>query len=81
MKICITLTCVIAASWLATASVDAQCVDDPAGWYDKDGTVYNCNWYDSGNNCQMYGDDYENMGKTANEVSKRCTVTRKQTGN
>jgi len=48
------------------------CTDAPEGWYDSDGATYNCDWYANGSNCAIYGDGYENLGKTANEACCSC---------
>jgi hypothetical protein len=44
------------------------CVDSPEGWYDSDGSTYNCQWYSNGDNCARYGNYYANFGKTANQA-------------
>ncbi len=49
-----------------------QCYDDPIGWHDNDGIHYNCEWYGIGENCVKYGDDFRNMGKTANMACCSC---------
>jgi len=49
------------------------CVDDPLEWYDSDGPKYDCEWYGSKfYYCKLYGDYYENFGKTANEACCVC---------
>lgn len=48
------------------------CTDNPEGWYDSDGPTYDCEWYAQGSNCEVYGDLFENMGKTANEACCAC---------
>jgi len=48
------------------------CTDSPEGWYDSDGTDYDCDWYAQGSNCEVYGDLFENFGKTANEACCAC---------
>ena len=40
--------------------------------YDSDGATYNCDWYSQGSNCEVYGDSFENFGKTANEACCAC---------
>ena len=40
--------------------------------YDSDGSEYDCEWYSQGSNCEMYGDFFENFGKTANEACCAC---------
>jgi len=47
-------------------------VDYPPGWYDSDGTTYDCNWYSQDNNCLVYGNSYRNFGFTANEACIVC---------
>jgi len=49
-----------------------QCTDDPEGWFDSDGSVYNCEWYGQSSHCAWYGDSYANLGKTANEACCVC---------
>lgn len=44
------------------------CVDDPTDWHDADGPDYDCDWYSEDDNCRVHGNDYENRGKTANQV-------------
>jgi len=48
------------------------CIDSPVGWYDVDGPNFDCNWYASKDNCEIYGDDHENEGMTANEACCVC---------
>jgi len=48
------------------------CTDNPVGWYDSDGSTYNCEWYSLGSNCAQYGDSYENDGTTANAACCAC---------
>lgn len=50
----------------------AQCTDNPQGWYDSDGSYFNCGWYSSGSRCASYGDSYANLGTTANEACCSC---------
>lgn len=49
-----------------------SCVDSPENWHDIDGPEYNCAWYAQGNNCNDYGDLFENFGSTANEACCVC---------
>ena len=51
---------------------DNGCQDDPIGWYDSDGPVYDCDWYGIGTRCADHGDDFENFGATANEACCVC---------
>eukprot|EP00554_Chaetoceros_debilis_P011612 CAMPEP_0194128020 /NCGR_PEP_ID=MMETSP0150-20130528/60828_1 /TAXON_ID=122233 /ORGANISM="Chaetoceros debilis, Strain MM31A-1" /LENGTH=587 /DNA_ID=CAMNT_0038821975 /DNA_START=32 /DNA_END=1793 /DNA_ORIENTATION=+ len=48
------------------------CTDNPEGWYDIDGSVYNCAWYAQGSNCAVYGDTYASEGITANMACCAC---------
>jgi len=48
------------------------CDDNPQGWYDSDGTVYDCQWYAKNNNCNRYGHSYKNMNRVANEACCIC---------
>jgi hypothetical protein len=49
------------------------CSDSPSGWYEDGNPRYNCDWYASGTHyCRIYGDDYRNFGKTANEACCVC---------
>jgi len=47
------------------------CVDTP-GWYDSDGTTWNCVWYAKGSHCTRYGDWHTNFGQTANQACCAC---------
>ena len=52
-----------------------HCYNFPLGWYDSDDSDtrnFDCTWYGQKDNCILYGDDYENMGKTANEACCVC---------
>jgi len=52
---------------------DSVCLDDPIGWYDKDGPTFDCEWYGSeSDRCTLYGDEYENFGTTANKACCVC---------
>ena len=58
--------------WLLYRHVP-QCRDDPPGWYDADGPMYNCEWYGQNSSyCGWYGNDYENIGYTANQACCVC---------
>ena len=49
------------------------CDDYPEGWHDSGGESFDCNWYAKfKNNCQSYGNSFENDGKTANEACCTC---------
>ena len=65
------------SSWCAEPTVSStaattQCTDDPDGWFDSDGSAYNCAWYSAGSNCADYGDGYANNGVTANMACCVC---------
>lgn len=47
------------------------CNDNPSGWYDSDGLVYDCDWYANGQ-CAALGNGYENFGATANQACCGC---------
>ena len=48
------------------------CVDIPYGWHDSDGSTFDCKWYAEGNRCESFGNNYENLGKTAQEACCVC---------
>ena len=52
------------------------CYDNPGGWYDSDGPIYNCNsYYASNDKCATEGDSFANPtfgGKTANQACCVC---------
>lgn len=48
------------------------CADFPEDWNDQFGSFYDCAWYAEGSNCERFGDDYANDGKTANEACCAC---------
>lgn len=48
-------------------------LSDMPGWYDSDGSHYNCNWYDQHPfYCSWYGHGYRNFGHTANSACAGC---------
>lgn len=49
---------------------EGSCIDDPQDWYDFDGPEYNCAFYATDNNCETYGEMFENFGTTANQVRR-----------
>ena len=51
---------------------EGGCGDSPSGWYDSDGSEYDCNWYAQLNRCEEYGDGYANDGVTANMACCAC---------
>lgn len=50
------------------------CTDNPVGWHDSDGALFNCDWYALSNNCVLYGsaENYRNDGKIATEACCAC---------
>ena len=57
---------------VSPTAATTQCTDNPDGWFDSDGSVYNCAWYAQGTNCADYGDSYANNGVTANMACCVC---------
>jgi len=59
------------------------CIDetlaDGSDWHDSDGPDYNCQWYNQGNNCEIYGGDFANGGFTANQACCSCDGGRYET--
>jgi len=52
-------------------NVDPNCEDSPVGWYDIFGR--NCEWYgEDPTNCDVYGNQYKNFGKTAQSACCVC---------
>mmetsp|Transcript_11029 Transcript_11029/g.13949 ORF Transcript_11029/g.13949 Transcript_11029/m.13949 type:complete len:212 (-) Transcript_11029:131-766(-) len=50
-----------------------NCVmDTPVGWHDRTGEEYDCEWYAGGQNCQLWGNSYPYLGKTANQACCVC---------
>ncbi len=47
-------------------------INFPSGWYDKDGPLFDCNWYAVGSRCASYGSRFENFGFVANEACCVC---------
>lgn len=45
---------------------------DEEGWHDSYGESFDCDWYAQDDNCEKYGDNYENFGKTASEACCAC---------
>lgn len=50
----------------------SDCRDSPAGWYDSDGSTYNCDWYGQGTHCSQHGHKYARSGKVANQACCAC---------
>jgi len=48
------------------------CTDDPLGWNDSDGPIFNCEWYSQADNCATYGGFYGVQGRTANQACCAC---------
>ena len=57
---------------IACSFEDCMGCDSVSGWYDSDGSTYNCDWYDVGERCLMYGNDSSNMGYTARQACCGC---------
>ena len=55
----------------ATSRPTESC-NDVEGWYDEEGPYYGCSFYEQKDNCEHYGDSYENFNKTANEACCAC---------
>jgi hypothetical protein len=55
------------------------CDDAPGGFYDKDGTEYNCLWYEAAGRC-AYQDSYEHAGKSAHMACCACGGGTPRTG-
>jgi len=56
-----------------TASPTAEriCVDNPVGFFDSEGEIFDCDWYASNNRCNIHGSSYANSmfgGKTAKQA-------------
>ena len=56
----------------ATSSPSTNCEDNPPGWHDIDGPIFDCEWYAEGNRCQDYGNIEGDLGKTAQEACCVC---------
>jgi len=48
------------------------CRDSPESWHDSDGIDFNCTWYGQEDNCEKYGDNFANQGKTAKAACCVC---------
>ena len=48
-----------------------ECTDAP-GWYDSWGKSYDCLWYSYDDNCEVYGDGFENFEMNANQACCLC---------
>ena len=62
----------------------ATCQDSPANWHDSypdDNGVYGYEYYAVGDTCKNEGDQFPNMGKTANEACCACGGGSASSGN
>lgn len=50
----------------------SDCRDSPTGWYDSDGSTYNCKWYGQSTRCSDFGHQYARLGKVANQACCAC---------
>ena len=48
------------------------CTSSVSGWYDAGGSTFNYDWYDVGERCLMYGNDFTNFGYTARQACCAC---------
>ena len=58
-----------------SSSPSEVCTDSPEDWFDANGTAFDCTWYGSGEpgeRCSLFGNNYENFGKTANQACCVC---------
>eukprot|EP00979_Chaetoceros_neogracilis_P017655 scaffold10260_cov266-Chaetoceros_neogracile.AAC.68 len=53
-------------------STPVSCTDSPPGWSDSTGPNFDCIYYALNNNCEKYGDMYENSGATAYQACCVC---------
>ena len=60
------------APTVATTECEDKTGSDGTTWHDSEGDSYNCDWYCEGDNCETYGDQYENDGYTANQACCAC---------
>jgi len=63
------------SEWGSTADIPPTTYPgctDKGGWYDSDGTKYNCLWYAVGTNCAKYGNSYAHAGLTAKMACCAC---------
>jgi hypothetical protein len=59
----------------ASPTEERLCIDDPVGFYDSEGDVFDCDWYASSNRCNIHGSNYGNAifgGKTAKQACCIC---------
>ena len=62
----------VSPSAIPSANPTLRCYDFPANWFDEEGDKFNCLWYADKENCEHYGNDYENFGKTAKQACCVC---------
>jgi len=55
-----------------SSSPSEVCTDSPENWSDANGTTFDCNWYGSDNRCSLFGNNFENLDKTANQACCVC---------
>ena len=48
------------------------CKDYPIGWHDSQGTGFTCGYYANENFCELFGNNFKNQNKTANEACCVC---------
>ena len=61
--------------WADSSTIPPKgvCTNDPRGFYDKDGTKYNCRWYEEEEDrCDGFGASYAHAGITANDACCVC---------
>ncbi|GFH52814.1 hypothetical protein CTEN210_09290 [Chaetoceros tenuissimus] len=49
-----------------------SCTDTVLGWHDADHSMYDCEWYSQGSNCDVYGNSAPNYGFTAKQACCSC---------
>ena len=54
-----------------SSSPSEVCIDSPENWSDAVDN-FNCNWYGIDDRCSLFGNNYENFGKTANQACCAC---------
>jgi hypothetical protein len=53
-------------------STPVFCTNFPSGWSDITGPNFDCEYYAQDDNCAKFGDDFENIGATANQACCVC---------
>jgi len=56
----------------SSSGCEDETLDEGEEWHDSDGDEYDCDWYSNENNCEEYGDAYENDGYTAKQACCAC---------